>query len=275
MGIFDPSRNDQDKNKDVQINSISLFDDKLGLDTIGDWHNQIQRTLSKTNDITLDALGTLKGLTNGVGSILGAFDDTITGSLLTPRISHKPNEIVTKGIPPPEVYDECKKAEGLGVWDQYGLWHCLFPRSSIPYDYHTGRRSDDIIIDDSSLVSREDIENDVDHKYGTFFKNMEDMLGWQSSMKRAIQEQKRRQWADWEKKEKSKWGFLTGFTNGDDSSEDDEGKTVVGRESETRVVTLPNGDLERTTVMRRRYSDGTSKVREFSEIIGPDGEVKK
>lgn len=291
MGIYDASKDKVEDQADVKINSASagspldsLQDLSGGLDGL---HDGLQKTLSLTNDLTLSALGKLRGLGEGWNSIVNNWDPraVVDGQipllgpgLLSPRVLHKANEIVSRGIPPPEIYEECTKADGLSLWDQQGLWHCLFPRSKIPYDYGTGEtRAFGIGPEEAKeLISREDVEQDTDNKHGLFFKSLEDMLGWQAGMKRAIAEQRRRQWSDWEAKEKAKWNMWKGSnSSGSGKDGDDDGKTVVGRETETRMETLDNGDLQRTTTQRRVYSDGTSRVWERTEIVGPDGTVKK
>lgn len=291
MGIYDANRDKVEDQGDVKINSVSagspldsLQDLNGGLNGL---HDGLQKTLSLTNDLTLNALGKLRGIGDGWNSLLDAWDPRNDGQipllgpgLLSPRVLHKPNEMVSRGIPPPEIYEECTKAEGLSLWDQQGLWHCLFPRSRIPYDYGTGESHAFGVgpSEAKELVSREDVEQDTENKHGLFFKNLEDMLGWQASMQRAVAEQRRRQWSDWEAKEKAKWNvWKSNSSSGgaDGSSGDDNGKEVVGRETETRMVTLDNGDFQRTTTQRRVYSDGTSRIWEKTEVVGPDGTIKK
>lgn len=273
MGIYDPTKNTEEQ--DVKINSVST----LGSDG---FHDNLQKTLSKTNDLTLGALDRLRGWSDGINTLIGNLDSAVDATplfnagfgnvFLGQRVMHKPNEIVSRGVPPAEIYEECQKAEGLTVWDQGGLWHCLFPRSKIPYDYGTGETHAFGVSKEEAagLLSREDVETDTGHKHGIFFANLEDMLGWQAGMKRAMAEQKRKQWADWEAKEKAKWTFIGG-----DKKEEDGDKQVVGRETETSMVTLSNGDMERKIVQRRSYADGTSRIWERTEVVAPDGTVKE
>jgi hypothetical protein len=279
MGLYDPNNNTNidDNARDVKINSVTAFDgfNNLGL---GGLHDGLRNTLSKTNDITLGAVDRLRGWSDGLGALLSTIDDQMDtfGGILGGRIINKPNEMISKGIPPPEIYNKCSNIDGLSVWDKNGWWHCLFPRSKIPFDYRSGTvqsmeefNSD---YDSTKLLSREDIENDIDNKYGLFFRNLEDLLGWQASMKKSIADQRRKQWADWEQHEKSKWSF-------DDSNDNDNiyanGKTVIGRETQTSIRSLDNGDMERTIYQRRIYSDGSSRDWEKKEIVGPDGVVKE
>lgn len=255
MGIYDPSK-DESNNQDVKINSVS---------TVDGWQDEfqdgVQKTLSLTNDLAVNTLGRLRGLSDGLSMVLGGGIDGLNGIRgfgdLLPKVVYNSNEIVTKGVPPAEVYQKCQQVEGLALWDQYGLWHCLFPRSRIQGPY-----SDD-------LVSREDIEKDVDNKHGLFFKNMEDMLGWQAGMKQAIAEKKRRQWLQWQNNEKAKWSF----NNEDDNNEKNAGN-IIGRESETQIRTLDNGDIEKLILKRSIYADGTTKEWQQKEVVGADGVVK-
>lgn len=269
MGLYDPTQvdiNDTTELNDIKINSIDVLDQQPPL-PFGGLHDSLQKTLSKTNDMTLGAIDRLRGWSDGLGAFLSTIDgqvDSFTG-LLGSRVIKNANEIVSKGIPPAEIYQECKAIDGLSVWDQYGWWHCLFPRSKI----QNKAFGEDL----NNLLSREDIENDIDNKYGLFFKNLDDMLGWQASMKKAIAEQKRQQWSGWEQREKAKWSFTT--DNSNDNDDLDNGKVIVGRESQTSMTSLPNGDYERTTYQRKVYDDGTSRVWEKKEILGPDGSVKE
>ncbi|KAG0683610.1 hypothetical protein C6P40_005093 [Pichia californica] len=284
MGLFDSNKDKVEAQGDVKINSATTGSPMDSIDSV--FNDNIQKTLSLTNDLTLNALGKLRGFGDGWNSLLDSLDQVNDGripllgpGILSPRVIHEPNQIISKGIPPSEIYEECTKAEGLSVWDEQGLWHCLFPRAKIPYDYGTGETKAFGIGPEEAkqLISREDVENDVDHKKGLFFKNLEDMLGWQAGMKRALAESRRQQWSSWEAKEKAKWNSwkLGGSSSEDNNNNDDDEKTVVGRETETRMITLDNGDLQRTTTQRRVYADGTSRIWEKTEVVGPDGTIKK
>lgn len=271
MGLYDPTKdatnNTNDDLEDIKINSIDVFDQPT-LPLFG-LHDSLQRTLSKTNDMTLSAVDRLRGWSDGLGALLSTIDgqvDSFTG-LLGGKVLKKPNEIVSKGIPPSEIYQECKSIDGLAVWDQYGWWHCLFPRNKI----QNKAFGEDL----NNLLSKEDIENDVDNKYGLFFKNLDDLLGWQTNMKKIMADQKRKKWLDWEQREKAKWSFLNDNGYDTDDNADDKGKVIVGRESQTSMTSLPNGDYERTIYQRRVYDDGTSRVWEKKEILGPDGSIKE
>lgn len=290
MGIYDSNKDKVEGQGDVKINSTTAISPLDSVDSVDNHiNNGLQKTLSLTNDLTLSALNKLRGIGSGWNSLLDSWDQIndvqiplLGPGILSPRVLHEPNQMVSRGIPPPEIYEECTKADGLSVWDQQGLWHCLFPRSKIPYDYGTGEtRAFGVGPEEAKqLLSREDVENDTDHKNGLFFKNLEDMLGWQANMKRLIAEKRRKQWSDWENKEKEKWNFWKNRDNGNDDNsnnlyDSDDGKTVVGRETETRMVSLDNGDLQRTTTQRRIYSDGTSRTWEKTEIVDENGNIKK
>ncbi|GMM46401.1 hypothetical protein DAPK24_029760 [Pichia kluyveri] len=277
MGLFDSSSN---SSSDKKINSVTVgtdspFDNDSDLDILGigpvgsNITGTLLNTLSRTNDMALSALDMLRGLQNDVGDVLSPLTLGIS------RVNKYPNEIISTGIPPPEIYEECKHADGLAVWDQRANWHCLFPKSKIPYDYGTGENNAFGVNKNDSGLSREDIENDVDHKYGIYFKSLEELLGWQASMRRAVAEQNRRRWNKWQSNELSKWtGGLNKFDNDDNSDENNDGKSVVGQSSETRVITLDNGDVETTTYRVKTYSDGTKKEWKNVSVVGPDGTPK-
>ena len=266
MGVYNPSeiksQSNGDDASDVKINSVSTS-------PIDGLQDSLFRTISKTNDLASGAFDRLRDWHGGIGSLLDVFQDETSNAFgrLMPyaRISKEPNEIISKGIPSPEIYDECSKAEGLPLWDQHGLWHCLFPKSKIPYDYRTGEKNafgvgEDVV---KELLSREDIEADKDHKYGIFFRNLEDLLGWQASMRRAMEQERQKRMEKF-----SGMGYYS-------SPPDQRWGSSTSSEVTTEIRTLDNGDVKKHTVEKITGSDGITRVKETTEILAPNGTVKE
>lgn len=223
MGIFDKDR-DSDKEKSVRINAVSPFEVTDTLSTIAD-------VVSRTNDVTYDVWNRLRGWGDGFATLL---EGVPTGGVV-----RRENALVAKGIPPVDAYEECRKREGLAVWDQNGWWHCLFPRAQVK---------------DSVLLAKEDVEADTDHRHGVFFRNIDDLLSWKATMRANTR-------GHWE----------TTFS-GDDGSDDGD---IVSRVHSSWSKTLPNGDIERQVTEKVRKRDGSKVVTERHEIIAPDGTIKE
>lgn len=265
MGIYDPEKdNDAPKN----VNSHSLGD-------------PIYNVLSKTNDFTLNSLDALKNVfSRDLSSDFERFNDAlgkVSGAVnlfTNEAIVRLPNELVTETVPPLDAFEECQKLNGLGVWDQKGLWHCLFPKSIIPYNYNGQIDDNDDFSSFGKLISREDVENDVNHENGVWFSSLQNLLLWQSQMKKVIKEKNDKQWKKWTENESKKWSSL--WDNNDDSQSGtvDDSKRIVSRQMESRMRSIDSGDLERITIEKRAYSDGSKSQWEKTEILDPNGEVK-
>lgn len=266
MGIYDPSK---DTATTTNVNSRPFSD-------------PIYNALSKTNELTLNSIDALKNVfTRDFSSDYNRLNDIfgkLAGAanlLTTDSIIRLPNELVTETVPPLDAFEECNKLNGLGVWDQKGLWHCLFPRAVIPYHYEDGTIIDD---DDAfttvsgNLISKEDIENDFNHQNGVWFSSLQDLLTWQSQMKKVIKAKNDQQWKNWKEKESKKWSSLWDSDNSENDGADS--KRVVSRQMESRMRSIDSGDLERITIEKRTYNDGTKTQWEKTEILDPNGEVK-
>lgn len=230
MGVYDK---DQDKDynfekEDTKINSISPFE-------LTDAINSIADVVSKTNDATFDVVNKLRGWGNGFSNLIEALPNG--------GVVRRENGLIAKGIPPSEAFDECKKRNGMSVWDQQGWWNCIFPRDQFS---------------NNMLLSKEDIENDKNHENGLFFNSIEDLLGWQSAMKQNMKKFRSRNWE-------------TSFI---ETADEDSG-SVVSRVQSSWTKTLLNGDVERKVTEKIRKKDGTRTVTERHEILGPDGTVKE
>lgn len=229
MGVFDK---DQDKDfdyekEDTRINSVSPFE-------ITDAINSIADVVSKTNNVTVDVVNKLRGWGDGFQNLL----EGIPGG----GVARRENGLIAKGIPPPDAYEECKRRNGMSVWDQQGWWNCIFPREQFA---------------NSMLLSKEDIENDTKHENGLFFNNVDDLLNWQATMRKNMKKVRSRNWQ-------------TSFTESD--SDDSE---IVSRVQTSCTKSLSNGDLKRTTTEKIRLRDGSRSVIEREEILAPDGTVKE
>lgn len=264
MGIYDPKR--QTDVAKIATQQLEASDADLSSDA----YNFLRDALSHGSDITLSSLSALRQflppdlptesyrLTHALDKLTGAM------SLLTnDHVVRLPNEIITETVPPLDTFEECKKLNGLGLWDQRGLWHCLFPKSAI----HTDQSN---ITQRGKMLSREDVENDSSDTHGLWFSSLTDLLNWQVDMKKVIKEQNDKQWKEWKAKETKKWKSIWSTDGLKDSGD----SSVVSSQMESSLRTLDSGDYERITIERKKFSDGTKKAFEKTEILSPNGEVK-
>ncbi|KAF6010532.1 hypothetical protein HII12_002773 [Brettanomyces bruxellensis] len=287
MGLYDPSK---DKNLPVKAEDIEKSSFEFPLS------DPVRSLFSKTNDIASSSFNKMLDFSK---NIFGSDDDS-QYSVFDDSFSHnpffntfrslygsasRPNGFVTYPVPSVELYSKCKKMDGLEAWDSRGYWHCIFPRAKIPEE----------VANDPEGYSKEDVEGDFDHKkYGIFFTNFNDLMDWQSKMREVMKSKREKEWSKYRTQEKSKWDFLNGDKPSDDNKvtgpfETSDNTDVynvpstepgdknffrsTGTSSSTIVNTLENGDIEKTTSVKRYFGDGTSEEREYKEII--DGETGK
>lgn len=227
MGVYDKESN-ENSSSDKRINAVSPFEVADTLSTIAD-------VVSWTNDTTFDVLNKLRGWGDGFATFL---EGVPLGGVV-----RRDNGLVTRGVPPLQAYEECKKRDGLAVWDQHGWWHCLFPRAEVR---------------DGVVPAREDVEEDSENKYGLFFRNIDDLMSWRATMRAH-----------------SKGRWETRVSGDDGYGGDGDDGDVVSRVQSSWTKTLPNGDIERQVTEKVRRRDGSRFVTERHEIVGPDGTVKE
>ncbi|VEU20084.1 DEKNAAC100550 [Brettanomyces naardenensis] len=287
MGVYDPSR---DKDLSEKVDESQIDSDSPIPSSISD---SVKSIVSKTNDLTSSSFNRMldmsRQLFNSENNPYSLFDDSIGNTPFFKTFKSlygsesRPDGYVTYPIPSVELYSNCKKMNGLAAWDTHGYWHCLFPRANIPEE----------ALSDPDTISREDVEADLDHKkYGVFFENFNDLMDWKVKMRDLMKEKKDKQWSQYREQEKAKWDFLNPGEKKEREVENvrkDEPKDSIydihsstssslpetdgvyryasGTSSSTEVNTLDNGDIEKTTCVRRYYDDGSSEEREYKEII--------
>ena len=290
MGLYDPSRV---RDLPVKAEEIEESNAEFPLS------DPMKSIFSKTNDIASSSFNKMLNFSRNIfgfdeDSPYLSFEDSIdhnpffnTVRSLYGSVS-RPNGFVTYPIPSVDLYSKCKKMDGLSAWDSRGYWHCIFPRAKIPEEAANNPEG----------YSKEDVEDDFDHKkYGVFFTNFNDLMDWQAKMWEMARTKREKEWSRYREQEKSKWDFLNGDKSSDDkefiassrtSDKDDiydvPSTTIgdkdffksTGTSSSTMMNTLDNGDIEKTTKVKRYFGDGTAEEREYKEIIdGKTGKSKK
>lgn len=291
MGVYDPSRD-----KDLPVEAVEGSNGNI--DNPRSLSDTMKSLFSKTNDITSSSFNRMWDLSRGLFNIEP--DDNLPSDDVEVTIDNnpifntlkniygsvsRPNGYVTYPVPSDDLYSKCKQMDGLAAWDGHGYWHCIFPRAKIPEEAK----------DDPESFSKEDVEDDWDHKkYGVFFKNFNDMMDWRAKMRDVIKTKQQQEWNKYKDQEKSKWDFLNGGRQLDNEKQpvtnsssddiydvpgastshlDDKGgmndilESSTGTMSSTVANTLENGDIEKTTKVRRYFNDGSSEEREYKEII--------
>ncbi|CCC67482.1 hypothetical protein NCAS_0A09240 [Naumovozyma castellii] len=95
-----------------------------------------------------------------------------------------------RGVPDLKEYEQCKDLQGLPVWDSHGWWQCLFPATVKPDQISKMGKV-------GGYLTRDQVENDKDHKLGLFFTEYTGYLDWKLKMMKLVQQQR-------EKEEKTK-----------------------------------------------------------------------
>ncbi|GME80060.1 unnamed protein product [Ambrosiozyma monospora] len=278
---------DSVKNVISSANNLASTSISTVLNTLPEVSNGIRSAISQATD-----------LTNGIGDESSPFesffddDSPFFNNGLTRLFTNQaPLQRVTEEgyaaypTPSPKLYADCVNVKnGLSVWEaRTGYWHCLFPKALLPAD--------------SKAISKEDLENDVDHKkFGLWFNNYSDLLGWQAVMQQRLKEKREQEWKKFREQEKAKWAFLNGeqsrkiegdansglaVSNNDDIYGANNGAVLTVGEGKDKIAvstfsrvsshSLENGDIEKTTVVKRKFDDGSSEERKLKEVIDSEG----
>lgn len=148
----------------------------------------------------------------------------------------KTNSLYAFRNPSDTQFAQCLSAKGLGVWDPNGFWRCLFPKTYIK-EANLGQNE----------LSKEDVEQDKEHRLGIFFKDYTGYLSWRNHMMN-IQSQ-------------SSSALSTDMAEPNDN--------ILGRSSSMSYTTDENGKKELTET-KIFYKDGTKIVKE-SKFFPADG----
>ncbi|QPG76656.1 hypothetical protein FOA43_004048 [Brettanomyces nanus] len=277
-----------EKEDTQEIDRESIFPSGVG--------DSMKSILSKTNDLTSASFNKMMDASmrffGSDADPYSFFDDSIGNSSIFNTFKNlygsesRPDGFVTYPVPSVELYSKCKNKEGLAAWDSRGYWHCIFPRAQVSEE----------TLKDPNTMTKEDVEADFDHKkYGVFFENFNDLMDWRVKMREVVKQKTEKEWSQYREQEKAKWNFLNQGMKDEastestaiDSSADDgvynfptastSGPTLSasGTSTSTVVNTLDNGDIEKSTVVRRYFDNGTSEEREYKEIIdGKTGRSK-
>ncbi|KAG7787222.1 hypothetical protein KL910_003884 [Ogataea haglerorum] len=269
MGIYNPS----DSNN---IESLVTKDEKpLNTSALSTINDSFESLLSSANNLTSSSISNLLDWsTKYLGDSSQDLHDNLFNAVdqvvdMLPFFNESPflslgrrfkNQETPYGlwaypIPSAKLYSRCQEMNGLSVWDTNGAWRCLFPRASIPDDF-------------GSALAREDVENDSSHQKGLFFQQYTDYLGFKIKMTELANKKRKEEWEKFKEEQKSKWDFYK-----DDKKFSDSPK-FTGFSTSTTIRTLDDGDVEKVTVMKQFFNDGSSTIKETKEILNSAGERK-
>ncbi|AET40660.1 Mpm1p Ecym_6280 [Eremothecium cymbalariae DBVPG len=283
MGLFGGNIDDSDVekfNEKILDNELSKQLDRLD-DTICDiWNDAwqdpskffedlVQHTTGRfmkdkiIDDMLLNATDRLGGLLTGMG-LPGGF-----GHPFKIRDMLKDNDNIETlqnyKTPTDTQFVQCKEVDGLSVWDTKGWWRCLFP-DAIVRDRASATQGL------SSILTKEMVQNDKQHKYGLFFSDYSGFLSWRSHMIKLAKEKQQQK----EQQQRSLWpgsstpeDMLT-LADPENALTRDKKNKVVGSSSYTTFNTTENGH-EQITELKTYYDDGSVSLKSEKNVFPSDG----
>lgn len=166
-----------------------------------------------------------------------------------------------KAYPTPTLtdYSNCVKNDGISVWDENGWWRCLFPKNKIG---------------NSNELTREDVEKDVQNKYGLFFSDYNGFMDWRLKVRTLVKEKQEidRKNALEAREAANIQGIYDDYAK-DTDYQDYGDNNVTSQSKSVYYRTLPNGDAEEITQQKKVYRDGTVKKENFKKTIPKDGSL--
>lgn len=153
-------------------------------------------------------------------------------------------------FPTPSVseYKTCKDGEGVSTWDDRGWWRCLFPSR------------------EQGPLTQSDVQGDVEHKHGMFFKDFNSLMDWKLEVRRLVALKKEEARA---KNEVQTVGKIYDDYHKDLSYPM---TTTISSSTSVRTKSLENGDLEEITETTETFADGSKEHKKFRKVTPRDGE---
>ncbi|KAH3900558.1 Mpm1p SCDLUD_003549 [Saccharomycodes ludwigii] len=147
-------------------------------------------------------------------------------------------------------YSQCVTNAGLGVWDVNGFWRCLFPQT---------------FLNDKKVneLSKDDVEKDIDHKMGLFFKDYTGFLSWRNHMLKLANEKKK------QIQQKSLF-FTDNYDGGQNDDIAGNGGNVIGTSKMLNYNYTDEGK-EQVKETKTYYNDGKVKVVRERKLYPKDG----
>lgn len=167
-------------------------------------------------------------------------------------------------IPSVKKYDSCMNNDGLSVWDRYGVWKCLLPKSKIEQIPELCKKFE-------PLISKEDYlqnENDIQTR---FFQNVNDLLAWKSGNAKIEREKLIKQREEYMKKLADNRSASSQVLQYGDGFAEEEPLKVVENSKSVSTVRNADGSVEQITKTAKTFEDGTTKHEEIRKVIGTDG----
>ncbi|ODV61646.1 Mpm1p ASCRUDRAFT_24161, partial [Ascoidea rubescens DSM 1968] len=165
-------------------------------------------------------------------------------------------------IPSTNIYNVCKEKSGLSVWDEKGVWRCLFPKAIIP--------------ETEFAVSKEDVlSNTYDNNKYKFFQDYTKYLDWRLHMAEVDKQEREKRRLEAQTKFKEFYGLDKNSNSSIEKTDinkiNESGKKVVGSSSSFSSTTKEDGSIENFTKIEKWFEDGTSEIKETRKVIPNDG----
>jgi len=176
-------------------------------------------------------------------------------------------------------FAQCMDSQGLSVWDTNGWWRCLFPQNIIKQNLPNLQETESAMI-----LSKQKVENDVNHKFGLYFTDYTKYLLWKSQMNKIINDKREKEIENPQKLQTNK------FTNQKDENEpatmtpeslmlsDDSAlsaskkdKSIFGTSEVLRSSMSSDGLTEETKELKTFYDDGSIILKTEKKVTPQDG----
>ena len=290
MGIYDKGQDIEELNNELANKEIKETNGNLTNPLSSLWEHTSNTMFS---DSPMHADKVLKGKLNGT-----SFDASSTGNKLFNILGMPEKLMRSKSIihfignpfiagerwkqgitglynyntPTEEEFEKCNEVGGLSVWNSSGWWRCLFPNNTVEKNFEFFNIKETM---DDSILTRENIEADVDHKkYGLFFKELTDYFTWRSHMN------KMKKMNEFEKKKTYSMPNINEdllFTTPEKLMAEDEynfnlkkDKIIIGQSTFVTFNTNQDGK-QKIKEYKTYYDDGTVAIRSEKTVTPSDG----
>ncbi|AEY96827.1 FAEL158Wp [Eremothecium gossypii FDAG1] len=220
------------------------------------------------DDLWLNATDALGGLLTGVGLPGGLGHPFKVREMLDER--HGEKGLYSYKMPTDSQFMKCQEVRGLSVWDTRGWWRCLFPKAVVEKSLPAGQ--------EAGVLTREQVEQDREHRHGLFFPEYTGYLSWRShmlSLARQRREQEEKNRAARERKALPAVGTnapedVMSWTQQVAERTPASAANVVGTSKYTTYSYTDRGH-EHITESKTYYDDGTVAINSEKKITPVDG----
>ncbi|SMN21823.1 similar to Kazachstania africana KAFR_0A01680 hypothetical protein [Maudiozyma saulgeensis] len=176
-------------------------------------------------------------------------------------------------------FAQCMDSQGLSVWDTNGWWRCLFPQNIIRQNLPNLQETESAMI-----LTKQKVENDVNHKFGLYFTDYTKYLVWKSQMNKIIKDKREKEIENLKKPQLTKSADhkqdneLVTMTPeslmlSDDSalSTPEKDKLIIGTSEVLRSSMSSEGLTEETKELKTYYDDGSIILKTEKKVTPHDG----